>query len=190
MGIKNLEDMTLEELWELFPLVLIPHNNQWGEWAREEILSLKKLLKDNISAIHHIGSTAIKDIWSKPIIDILIETDNKEDFEDIKSRLINSGYICMNKCENRISFNKGYTSDGYAERVFHLHLRVKGDNDEIYFRDYLNGHPNIANEYEQLKLSLWNKFEHDRDGYTDAKTGFVKFYTLKAKKELGLIKEI
>ena len=96
----------------------------------------------------------------------------------------------MNQYENRISFNKGYTSDGYAEKVFHLHLRVKGDNDEIYFRDYLNGHPDIAKEYEQLKLSLWNKFEHDRDGYTDAKTGFVKFYTLKAKKGLGLIKEI
>ena len=182
--------MTLEELWELFPIVLTPHNDHWEVWAMEEILSLKNFLKDKISAIYHIGSTAIKGIWAKPIIDILIETENKDDLEDIKSRLTKSGYICMNQYENRISFNKGYTSDGYAEKVFHLHLRVKGDNDEIYFRDYLNGHPDIAKEYEKLKLSLWNKFEHDRDGYTDAKTGFVKFYTLKAKKGLGLIKEI
>lgn len=38
-------------------------------------------------------------------------------------------------------------------------------------------------------MSLWTKFEHDRDGYTNAKTGFIQFYTMKAKKESGLIKE-
>ena len=189
MNRKNLEEMTLEELWELFPIVLKPHNDQWEEWAREEILSLKILLKDNISTIHHIGSTAVKGIWAKPIIDILIETGRKEDFEEIKSILIKSGYICMNQGADRISFNKGYTPEGYADRVFHLHLRVKGDNDEIYFRNFLNSHPDIAKEYEQLKLSLWKKFEHDRDSYTNAKTGFVKFYTVKGKKESGLIKE-
>ena len=187
---KPLEYLSLEELWEMFPIVLTPNNDYWEEWAGEEILSLKNLLKDSISTIHHIGSTVIKGIWAKPIIDLLIETEKKDDFGKIKSILIKTGYICMNQSEDRISFNKGYTPEGYAERVFHLHLRIKGDNDEIYFREYLNDHPDIAKEYEQLKLSLWKKFEHDRDGYTEAKTVFVKFYTLKAKKELGLIKEI
>ncbi|NLU38814.1 MAG: GrpB family protein, partial [Bacteroidales bacterium] len=30
--------------------------------------------------------------------------------------------------------------------------------------------------------SLWKRFEHDRDGYTNAKTEFVKRHTLAAKK--------
>lgn len=63
---------------------------------------------------------------------------------------------------------------GFAERVFHVHLRFMGDNDEIAFRDYLNGHPDTAREYEQLKLSLWKDYEHDRDGYTEAKTEFIR----------------
>ncbi len=50
----------------------------------------------------------------------------------------------------------------------------KGDNNEILFRDYLITNPEAAKEYELLKQSLLPKFKHDRDGYTDAKTEFVK----------------
>lgn len=53
--------------------------------------------------------------------------------------------------------------------------------DEVFFRDYLNCHPDAAKEYEQLKLKLWQKYEHNRDAYTDAKTDFVKKYTDIAK---------
>lgn len=103
-------------------------------------------MKDKISAVNYIGSTAIKGIWAKPIIDLLVETEGKEYFEDIKSLLINSGYICMNQSEDRMSFNNGYTPEGYAEKVFHLHLRINEDDDEIYFRIYLNGHTDMAKE--------------------------------------------
>jgi GrpB-like predicted nucleotidyltransferase (UPF0157 family) len=71
--------------------------------------------------------------------------------------------------------------------VFHLHLRKSGDNDELYFRDYLNAHPKIAKMYEKLKLSRWKQFEHERDGYTESKTTFVNKYTQKAVMEYGTI---
>ena len=91
----------------------------------------------------------------------------------------------MSRNERRMSFNKEYTESGFAERVFHLHLRYAGDNDELYFRDYLREHPGIAKEYEQLKLLLRKRFEHDRDGYTDAKSEFIKRYTAEAKSLYG-----
>ncbi len=91
----------------------------------------------------------------------------------------------MSESEKRISFNKGYTLKGFAQRVFHLHLRVAGDADEIYFRNYLNAHPNVAKEYETLKLSLWRQFEYNRDGYTKAKSSFIKHYT-EISKDLNL----
>lgn len=90
----------------------------------------------------------------------------------------------MSENDRRLSFNKGYTEDGFAERVFHLHLRRSGDNDELYFRDYLIAHPDAAKEYEKLKLSLWKPYEHDRDGYTEAKAELVKEYTSKAKDDI------
>ncbi|MDE7164798.1 MAG: GrpB family protein [Clostridiales bacterium] len=90
----------------------------------------------------------------------------------------------MSTSANRISLNKGYTENGFAEKVFHLHIRLKNDKDEIYFRDYLNAHADIAKEYEQLKLKLWKTYEHARDAYTAAKTEFVKKYTESAKQQL------
>ena len=91
----------------------------------------------------------------------------------------------MSENENGMSFNKGYTENGFAERVFHLHLRYAGDNSELYFRDYLNEHPDIAKEYETLKRLLWKEYEHNRDAYTNAKTEFVQKYTAQAKLAYG-----
>ncbi len=181
---KKLSEMTLEELWQLFPIVLTAHQERWKKWYLEE----ETLLKNAVSKMYrisHIGSTAIAVIWAKPIIDILVEIPRESDLFDYKDLIINNGYICMSQNEKGLSFNKGYTENGFAERVFHLHLRYAGDHDELYFRDYLIEHPDVAKIYEKLKLGLWKEYEHNRDGYTNAKTEFVQKYTEKAKRTYG-----
>lgn len=178
---KELSDMTLEELWQLFPIVLVEHRACWKQWYQEEAERLRTILPDSV-VIHNIGSTAISGIWAKPIIDLLVEADATA-FSSISEQLEQNGYLCMAQERNRMDFNRGYTPDGFAERVFHLHLREYGDHDELYFRDYLNEHPEIAKDYERLKLSLWKRYEHDRDGYTESKTDFIRKYTMLAKKE-------
>ena len=179
---KKLSEMTLEELWQLFPIFLTEHKPYWGNWYEEEVAELKGILPFE-AEYHHIGSTAIKGIWAKPIIDILIVVSSENQLKITAGILQKNGYIIMSENEKRISLNKGYTENGFADRVFHLHLRLENDKDEIYFRDYLNAHSEIAEEYEKLKLELWKKFEHNRDAYTDAKTEFVKRYTEIAKRE-------
>ena len=181
---KKLSEMTLEELWQLFPIILTEHQDCWKEWYLEEEALLKKVLLQ-MERISHIGSTAISSIWAKPIIDILVEIPKNSNLLDYKHLIINNGYNCMSQNENRLSFNKGYTENGFAERVFHLHLRYAGDNDELYFRDYLIEFPDTAKEYEKLKLSLWKEYEHNRDSYTNSKTEFVRKYTEQAKKIYG-----
>lgn len=177
---KKLSEMTVEELWQLFPIFLTEHQEAWKEWYLEEEKLLKRVLSKN-ERISHIGSTAVSSIWAKPIVDILVEVPTESDLLYYKDLIINSGYICMSQTENGLSFNKGYKENGFAERVFHLHLRYVGDNNELYFRDYLIEQPDVAKEYEKLKLKLWKKYEHNRDAYTNAKTEFVKKYTEKAK---------
>lgn len=166
--------MTLEELWELFPIVLTPHNPQWSVWAEKEMRLLSSLLVKYHPIISHIGSTAIPDIQAKPIVDILVEVSPEIEWQPIIERLERNGYICMSESGTRISFNKGYTHAGYADKVFHVHVHRIGDNDEILFRDYLIAHPESAKEYETLKLSLLPEYRNNRDGYTEAKTEFVK----------------
>ena len=181
---KKLSEMTLEELWQLFPIYLTEHQSCWKEWYSDEEALLKNALSST-ERISHIGSTAIPSIWAKPIIDILVEIPEESNLMVYKEFIISNGYICMSQSENRLSFNKGYTENGFAERVFHLHLRYAGDNSELYFRDYLIEHSDVAKKYEELKLGLWKEYEHNRDGYTNAKTEFVQKYTEEAKRIYG-----
>ena len=105
--------------------------------------------------------------------------------KDIAQILEKNGFIVMSAEANRVSLNKGYTENGFADKVFHVHLRYTGDNDELYFRDYLNEHSDVAKEYEALKLRLWKQYEHNRDAYTDAKTDFISKWTAAARKKYG-----
>jgi GrpB-like predicted nucleotidyltransferase (UPF0157 family) len=179
---KELSEMTLEELWQLFPIFLAPHKSVWREWFIEEKKRLQLFLPgENIMGIYHIGSTAVDGIWAKPIIDLLVEISPETELAVLKRCFLDNGYICMAESSTRISFNRGYTKHGFAEKAYHLHLRCAGDKDEIYFREYLCAHREVAEAYEQLKLGLWKQYEHDRDAYTEAKTEFVLEYTKKAK---------
>ena len=148
----------------------MPHDDRWKYSFNEIRQTLTGLLAAQpVVRISHIGSTAIQGI----------------DMKDIAQLLEQSGFTVMYAEANRISLNKGYTENGFADKVYHIHLRYAGDNDELYFRDYLNEHPAVAKEYETLKLRLWKQYEHDRDAYTDAKTDFISKWTAEARKEYG-----
>lgn len=184
---KEISEMTLEELWELFPIILSEHRAEWSDWFEEERALLRALLSAaEIMRISHIGSTAVSTIWAKPTVDILIEFKWANDLQAAVDALWNvEGYIPMYVHKTRASFVKGYTLQGFAQRVFHLHLRVWGDNDELYFRDYLREHFDTAKEYEALKLGLWNSMSIIGNAYTDAKGSFVKEATRRAKQLYG-----
>lgn len=183
---KELSKMTLEELWKLFPISLVPHKEQWSKYYDDMKEFLCNILSDyQIQRMSHIGSTAIQGIWAKDIIDILIEIDVDENIEDITKVIECNGFLCMSREKNRASFNRGYTENGFEDKVYHLHLRQAGDNNELYFRDYLNEYQQVAKEYEKLKLDLWKQYEYDRDGYTKAKSDFIEKWTRKAKKAYG-----
>lgn len=183
---KLLSEMSLKELWQLFPIVLTAHQECWAAWYREEEGRLRRLLRQKqVRRISHIGSTAVRGIWAKPIVDILLEIEAGEELEAVAALAEQNGYLRMNRSEKRISLNRGYTEDGFAEKVYHLHLRYAGDNDELYFRDFLNEYPDAAREYEALKLRCWKQYEHDRDGYTEAKTECVRRYTRQARELYG-----
>lgn len=185
---KNLEEMTLEELWELFPIILKEHRAEYADWYEEEQQNLTKLLTEfKIQRINHIGSTSVEGLIAKPIVDILLELPEGYDLEKVTALLEKAGWILMIKDKEKqtLDLNKGYTPAGFAEKVYHLHVRALGDWDELYFRDYLQKYPEAARQYEELKLLLKEKYEHNRDAYTDAKTEFVQKYSQKGREEFG-----
>ena len=182
---KSLIEMSNDELWTLFPIVIKDYNPDYPLWYDEEKSALINSIGNrNIVQINHIGSTAIPELRSKPTVDILLEITNDCDVSTLIHTLEQNGYIHIeqpNKPAPHLMFMKGYTTEGFAKKVFHLHVRYNGDWDELYFRDYLRLHRNIAEQYGNLKTELQSQFEHDRDGYTHAKTDFIRQYTKLAR---------
>jgi len=172
----------------IYPIILSAYNPAWPEWYAEEKANLERLVgKDNIARMSHFGSTSVPGLTAKPTVDILLEIEESTDIEELIAALSSPEYICLRREGNSLSEHdevmiiKGYLTDGFAEKVYHIHVRYYGDWDELYFRDYLIAHPEAAAEYVELKRSLFKGFEHDRDGYTGAKGEFIREITDNAK---------
>ena len=66
--------MTHEKLWRgklARYIIVVAYDPRWVEQYNSEALKIKGILQDNCVTIHHIGSTAVKGLYAKPIIDIM-----------------------------------------------------------------------------------------------------------------------
>ena len=162
-----------EDFKRKFPIKLVKHNSKWTNLYEDEKTNLlDKLNKYNIS-LYHIGSTAIPNIYSKDIIDIILEINESDDFDSIMD-ILNVEWELRWKEDDRGFLVKGYGDNGFQDKVYHLHVRRKGDIEEVKFRDILIENPKIAKQYERLKLDLELTYKYDREGYTAGKTKFIK----------------
>ena len=172
---RNLGDLTLTELWQLFPIILQDHNPEWSTWFAEESAALANVLGSSAVRISHIGSTAVPGLLAKPTVDILVELGGETPANHAAARIRGAGWRQMYGSEVEplhLGFNKGYTPLGFAEKVFHLHVRRTGD-------------PETCRDYASLKRDLRAQFEHDRDAYTEAKTAFIREVTAQARQLYG-----
>ena len=181
--------MNGEELGRLFPIIISEHDPIWHDLYLSEKTNLEQLIGlNNVTRINHYGSTSVSHLLAKPTIDILLEIQNDMDTNQVIYMLKSNGYNFSPQPNNpapHMMFMKGYTPNGFSGQAYHVHVRYSGDWDELYFRDYLILHQDVAKEYGQLKVRLKQKFEFDRDGYTNAKSNFIKISTNQARKEFG-----
>ena len=176
-NVKPLSEMTLKELWQLFPIILSPHDPEWKNFYKKEADLLQKHFGKTAVRIRHIGSTAVEGLLAKPTVDILLEVADNANLAAVRQLTIECGYTVMEETtvpEYRLDLCKGYTPLGFAEKVFHLHILHFGDWDEPCFCEYLKQHPEKAKEYADLKIGLQKKFKHDRNAYTEAKGEFIR----------------
>lgn len=150
-----------------------PHQTEWQECYQAEITRLSALIGDDSIRFEHVGSTAIKSLPAKPVIDILAVTDNSDTVASISNSVTRAGYEFRPDDKNRLFFAKGPADN----RTHYLHVASEGSEyarGMLAFRDYLRRSPSIAAAYADLKQSLAEQFPEDRDSYTKAKSEFVE----------------
>ncbi len=158
---------------------LVEYDSEWPVKANLEINRLRALLPANgIVDIQHVGSTAIPGMMAKPIIDIQIAVTSLDAMKVIAVPALQKlgyEYWFENPDQERMFFVKDMPPFG-EKRTFHVHIvepTSKHWAGKKLFRDYLISHPEVARDYQQLKLKLAQQYTHDREEYTNAKGDFV-----------------
>ena len=177
---RKLAELSDDELHALFPVRLVEHDPIWAKWYGVEQRRLQPFILTPCK-IHHYGSTAIPHIMAKPIIDVLVEINQDANLDQLTVEFQSAGYFKMTEENGLPMFAKGYTKYGFTQKMFHVHTRYQGDQEELLFRDYLIAHPEDAQLYEQLKQKLKAQFGHNRDMYTEGKAEFIQQILTKAK---------
>ena len=149
-----------------------PNRELQFEEEKEKILSV---ISDKLIQIEHIGSTSVKGLGAKPIIDMMIGVDKLDDFVGLIGPLSKVDYEYVPKPEflDRRFFRKGEWGKGTC----HLHICEYKSNEwveKLLFRDFLRENPKIADEYLNLKKILAKEYKFDRQAYTRKKEPFIR----------------
>lgn len=163
-------------------VAIIPHQAEWADIARRTIAQLHGIFGSAAIDIQHIGSTAIRGIQAKPIIDIAVKVRSFADLTDVLPALESAGY---SQQHNRFSSNLLYVIQSpEGIRTHQIHILPEGDEqwrNYVDFRDYMNAHPDKAKEYETLKQRLAAECNNVQTAYTDSKREYMLIMLAEAK---------
>jgi GrpB-like predicted nucleotidyltransferase (UPF0157 family) len=147
---------------------VVPYDPEWPRRFEAERARLEELLAPWLEGgIHHIGSTSIPGIAAKPIVDMMAGVSSLEDSRAAYEPLLAAGW---ESTPHRSGIAHHFSKPGFG-----LHLTEPGSDlwrERLAFRGALRADPELAAEYEALKLSLAR--EHpDGAGYTSGKRELV-----------------
>lgn len=154
------------------PLIfLTDYDPQWPDFYDGEVARLTGALGLPALAMHHIGSTAVPGLRSKPLIDILATVPVVEEKEKYLPLLTPLGYNYREVHDpGRLFFEKR------EPFRFHVHI-VQEDGWHqwrlLLFRDRLREDKLTAAAYVELKRRLAEEHPDNRDLYSGGKSLFV-----------------
>jgi GrpB-like predicted nucleotidyltransferase (UPF0157 family) len=163
---------------------VVPHDPQWQGAFEAEAKQIAGILGKNVAAIHHIGSTAIPNIYAKPVVDMLVEVKDITEVDRQGASLELLGYEV--KGEFGISGRRYFRKDDReGNRTHQIHAYESGSAElerHLAFRDYMIAHPEDAQSYSELKRKLAEEHSHSMNGYMDGKDSFIKEMDRRAAK--------
>ena len=153
---------------------VVSYDPKWPERFEREKREILGKINEVVVGIHHVGSTAVPELSAKPIIDMLMETSDLDLLDQCSSELEALGYEGLGEfgIPGRRYFRKGSNC-----RTHQMHTFATADpglRRHLAFRDYLRAHPEVCQEYDQLKQEVAATCNQDIDLYCQGKDAFIK----------------
>jgi len=157
-------------------VVVLPYDEQWEQDFHDIEKELLSALGALALRIEHVGSTSVKGLSAKPIIDIDIVIIGYSVFDAVVWSLRKIGYIHEGNLgiEGRDAFR--YEGKEHL-RTHHLYVCPQNSRElhrHIVFRDYLRNNPDVAQRYGEIKEKAAYLYPYDIDRYTEYKASFIE----------------
>ncbi|MGD6846397.1 GrpB family protein [Rossellomorea aquimaris] len=164
--------------WAVEAIEIEPPNPDWTEMGRAEVKELLHSLSPfGVKEVEHVGSTAIRDLPAKPIIDVMAMISSFDDLDEIAGRLGEDQWHFVPVELDIRPWRRFFIKVENERRVAHLHLMLTGEPrwaQQRSFRDRLNINPSLREEYAELKKHLAHQFPDDREAYSEGKAAFIQ----------------
>jgi GrpB-like predicted nucleotidyltransferase (UPF0157 family) len=151
---------------------VVPYDPDWPQRFEAERALLEDVLGPWLEGgVHHVGSTAIPGIAAKPILDMIAGVRDFEEARAAYEPLAARGYVHDPHRPGIAHHFARRAPDGTTTHGLHL-TEPESDvwRERLVFRDALRADPELATEYEALKLRL---AQGRAEEYTAAKRPFV-----------------
>lgn len=162
-------------------VVVEPHKSEWESTARQTIELLKSIFLDVAVDVQHVGSTAIRGICAKPIIDIVVGVSDLNKMLALNDVLEQNGILFRGQ-DHPGQYLYICGKDDWI--THHIHTTTYGSeawHNYVNMRDYLISHPDEAQAYSKLKESLAVQYAGERKTYTAMKGDFINNILTKAR---------
>ena len=164
-------------------VILEPHQEEWDIEGQNTCAKIRSILGDDIVDVQHVGSTSVKWICAKPIIDIAVAVNSFHDFMKHDEELKGNGIIYRKQdVPGQHLYRSGDLDNDIVTHYIHVVIsNSEAWNNYINFRDYLNDNKEEALRYEELKKDLCAKFPNDRNSYVNGKHELITELLVKAR---------
>ena len=157
-------------------VVVLRYDPEWEEDFRKISEEIGAALGDLALRIEHVGSTSVKGLSAKPVIDIDAVIRDDTALSEVISALSRIGYT--HEGDLGIPGREAFRYEGKDHlRKHHLYVCKEGASElrrHTAFRDYLRSHPEAAAEYGRIKEEGAELYPDDMDGYIAHKTPFIE----------------
>jgi GrpB-like predicted nucleotidyltransferase (UPF0157 family) len=159
-------------------IIVVEHNPKWEDEYNKAKSFYEKIMSDIDVEIVHVGSTSVKDLWAKPVLDIDIIVDCEEDSKRAIKALVNIGYIHVGNrgIPGREAFTYDEENFNLNWMEHHLYVCLKGNENVInhlLLKKHLIKSKKDRDAYSNLKRKLAKKYPNDIDSYVYYKTALI-----------------
>ncbi len=156
-------------------VIVEDYNPSWENDFDDIKLELEIALEELALSIEHVGSTSVKGLASKPVIDIDVVVKDLFDVEIAIKKLLKIGYFCEGNLgiKDRVAFR--YEGKEHL-RTHHLYVCSRKSKElerHLKFRNYLREHFEDMKEYGRIKKEAARLFPKNIEKYIEYKSDFI-----------------